>query len=542
MALTLRIENETNLPDGGPIEYRLTGRRGIDIGRDSHLDWSLPDPTRYISSRHCEVRYEKGGYVLYDVSTNGTFLNGSDRRMGGPHRLKTGDRIIIGNYIVAVDVDASDLGEASKPRQPAARASDPWDVPSSAPPVDRKDVLVPVDRRPNIDPLDWAIDLPDVTPADRRPTPRERPFDPGPPSGAAAAWAVADPAPAMPSTAAALDPWNDPPPAPAAQPATPRSFAPPPAIAPAAAPVAAMPPPPPIPAPPFAPGPQLPPDPPYPPLMRGETGDSPETKAIPKLRKAPAANVAATAGGAETEARAMPTDALAARRPDDTPPTRPARSAEPPTVAAAALAATGGGTFQADAASLMARFAAGAGISPDALAHRDAGDIMEDLGGMIRLVVDNLMDLNAARRETKRVMRSADHTVIGAQDNNPLKFMPTTDHALISMLDRPTRSYLNGPAALEESFADLQNHQKRVFIAMQQAMRLLFEDIDPAAIDKSVEGDRGMASLIGSRKSRLWDNFVTRWQAKTKRNEDGIVGLFMLYFADCYDRLGETTE
>ena len=45
MALTLTIENETALPDGGPLSVTLSGGRGLDIGRDQHLDWSLPDPT-----------------------------------------------------------------------------------------------------------------------------------------------------------------------------------------------------------------------------------------------------------------------------------------------------------------------------------------------------------------------------------------------------------------------------------------------------------------------------------------------------------------
>ena len=54
------LENVPNLPDGGPIEFRVTGKRGIDIGRDAHLDWTLPDPTRHISSKHVEVRYKDG--------------------------------------------------------------------------------------------------------------------------------------------------------------------------------------------------------------------------------------------------------------------------------------------------------------------------------------------------------------------------------------------------------------------------------------------------------------------------------------------------
>src|ERR1700704_5117869 len=91
MSLALQLVNETTLPDGGPVSIRITGKRGIDIGRDAHLDWTLPDPTRYVSSKHCEIRYKDGGYWLHDVSTNGTFLNGGDHRMSAPPRLRNGD-------------------------------------------------------------------------------------------------------------------------------------------------------------------------------------------------------------------------------------------------------------------------------------------------------------------------------------------------------------------------------------------------------------------------------------------------------------------
>ena len=92
----------------------VTGKRGLDIGRDAHLDWTLPDPTRFISSKHCEVRYRDGGYWLHDVSTNGTFLDGSDGRLEAPHRLRHGDRLTIGQYIVAVTLDGEDADGAQR--------------------------------------------------------------------------------------------------------------------------------------------------------------------------------------------------------------------------------------------------------------------------------------------------------------------------------------------------------------------------------------------------------------------------------------------
>jgi type VI secretion system protein ImpI len=107
MQLTLTIENVARLPDGGPLSYTVTGRRGFDIGRAQYLDWTLPDPDRHISGKHCEIRHQDGDYLLYDVSTNGTFVNGSQNRVQSPYRLKDGDRLTIGQYIIAAKVEKS---------------------------------------------------------------------------------------------------------------------------------------------------------------------------------------------------------------------------------------------------------------------------------------------------------------------------------------------------------------------------------------------------------------------------------------------------
>ena len=104
MTLRLSIENVDRLPDGGPVRIEVKGR-GLDLGRDSHLDWTLPDPSRSVSGKHCEIRYRDGGYWVHDVSTNGTFVNGAEYRLDAPHRLRNGDRLSIGPYIIAVAVE-----------------------------------------------------------------------------------------------------------------------------------------------------------------------------------------------------------------------------------------------------------------------------------------------------------------------------------------------------------------------------------------------------------------------------------------------------
>jgi type VI secretion system protein ImpI len=143
MALRLSIENLANLPDGGPISFAVDGERPVDIGRDKHVDWTLPDPTRYISGKHCEIRYVDNCYWLHDVSTNGTFLNGSAHRMRSPYQLKDGDRLIIGHYIIAVSLDPVESSRSQRAlpgtsaAAPTASDADVWanETPAISPPA-----------------------------------------------------------------------------------------------------------------------------------------------------------------------------------------------------------------------------------------------------------------------------------------------------------------------------------------------------------------------------------------------------------------------
>src|SRR6266851_8384222 len=193
MGLTLRIENQTSLPDGGPLSFSIQGRRGIDIGRDQYLDWTLPDPSRFISGKHCEVRWHDGGYWLHDISTNGTFLDGADSRLKEPHKLRNGDRFAVGHYIIAASIDGegSESGPEAPPSNAAPSYEELWNpIGDVAPPIDPKQLKAPRDLQPvRPDFLDWAIDVPNSY----TPSPPSAP----PPSGSSQA--ARGPAPWTPS-------------------------------------------------------------------------------------------------------------------------------------------------------------------------------------------------------------------------------------------------------------------------------------------------------------------------------------------------------
>jgi type VI secretion system protein ImpI len=129
MFISLKVENEEMLPSGDAACFR-TAARDFGIGRQ-HSDWTLPDPDRIISSRHCRIAYRDGAYWLHDLSRNGTFVNGARERLAAPYRLEHGDRLRIGRYVVRVSLDdkagPDRIGDRSPPvnGEVRARAAEP---------------------------------------------------------------------------------------------------------------------------------------------------------------------------------------------------------------------------------------------------------------------------------------------------------------------------------------------------------------------------------------------------------------------------------
>jgi type VI secretion system protein ImpI len=479
MGLTLKIENHASLPDGGPLSVSIKGKRGIDIGRDQYLDWTLPDPSRFISGRHCEVRWHDGAYWLHDISRNGTFLDGADSRLKEPHRLRNGERFTIGQYMIVATIDAEGDGDGAAPGLEGARPNAPasyedlWKpVGEVAPPIDPKELKAPRDLRPvHPDFLDWAINVP-------------TPYTPSPPPPSAPPPSVSSRPPSAPQPAGREPaPWDASP-------------------APATGDMS------------WAQGPPKPPPP------------APEVIPVPSPRR-------------PVWVSDEPQGPWAAR-PAPGPPASP--EAHSGALAAQALAATPNGAVsisEADRAAVtdfIRLFARGAGLPEDIFATKDPAQFAEQLGQLVRLVAEDVKQLLEARQMAKRLSRSSNQTMVQALDNNPLKFAPSAEDALRIMFGPPTRSYLDAWRAFEQSFEDLKNHQLRTFSAMQHALRLMLGEFDPDVIDNTAAADRGLAGMVGSRKARLWDIYVARWQARTQGRADGMLNAFMDYFAYCYDR------
>ncbi|WP_442579477.1 type VI secretion system-associated FHA domain protein TagH [Mesorhizobium sp. ASY16-5R] len=470
MTITLTIDSVDSLPDGGPIQFQARNR-GFEIGRQQHLDWTLPDPSRYISGLHCEVRFEKGGYWLYDVSRNGTFLNGSTARMKSPYRLSTGDRLTIGNYIVRVEIDdagaprftsTEDDLDAPSRQSFSTPSDDIWGTGAPAPPpIDRRELTPePPGRRRAADFSHQFIEFPDMRPAGGSEQP--------PRGGDPFAMPAATPVPSRQES-----------------PFGPAASQPLPGPAPAYAP----------PAPGFPPAADLPAPRPRPAPVTGESfGSGPPAASL---------NPGAVNPGMPFAAQPFP----------------------PPQPAAPAA-----GGDQQGLARFLQGLAAGAGVAPETFATRDPAEVGYEVGEFLRVTVEHLAQLLRARAAAKAMTKSSSRTMIGATDNNPLKFIPGAPEIIDVMFTRRRPGFLGGKQSLDAGFADLKRHELATYSAMQKALSRLLDDISPEAISAKV----GTSAFL-SKKSRSWDLFEERWEQKTAPHENGMLDVFLAYFAEAYD-------
>jgi predicted component of type VI protein secretion system len=135
MILILTIRNAEALPEGMATHY-VVGGQGAVLGRSRNCDWTLPDPTNAISSRHCELRREGDFWLARDISTNGTYLNDAVERMAEERRIAPGDLLRIGKYEILAALEADAAAE------PAAAPDD--------------NVTVMWDSLADVNKVDWA--------------------------------------------------------------------------------------------------------------------------------------------------------------------------------------------------------------------------------------------------------------------------------------------------------------------------------------------------------------------------------------------------
>ena len=533
---------------------RVLYRTNVTIGRHEINDWVLPDPDRYLSGRHCVITYRDGEYWITDTSTNGVFVNGAPNPIGRGSSLplRDGDSFKIGDYEIRVKV-APDLDEPAPTGRAAPQrdAADPFAqvLAADGPSVNDADPFGlghgpagsfssasgGAPSSPSSDPVPRSTASGTLGTPSRAPetglegigSPRAISLDDDPlfapirPGNEA--WD-----PRLPDSRFAADPGSlgfrddDSPPSMGSlspDPIGPGSAA----LYPAAypdhlpAPNQALPPPQPLwgsspntrqreePEPAAIPGEPMPrlPDPP-----RVELGSPPRIKENPPppwsaletpVDREPS-DATPSASGAQTQASKPPD-----RHPGD------------PSLAASAA------------------FLKAAGIEMGSLPDDDAIELMRTAGACFREMTDGLRQVLAARSALKNELR-VDRTIIGAADNNPVKFSTGLEDTLVALLRPPARGYMPGVEAVREAFHDVKAHELATMSGVQAALRAVLRRFDPTNLKQRLDQHPTLASILpGARQSRYWAAYEQLYREVASDAENSFDGLYGREFVRAYE-------
>jgi type VI secretion system FHA domain protein len=510
----------------GADRRRVVSERGLTIGRVLGNDWVIPDP--YISKQHARISYANGTFFVESLGRNAIAIGSPGRTLPGnqPQPLRNGDRLFIDQYEMIVTTRQGDppgtslasedpfavlpasAGPSSGGRNPkSASIPDIWDGGVGGDLVETG-VVDPIDvlggaRAPEPDPLppvNW-----------QRASALEGHFEPPP---------VRAPAGATPFDL--LESGGNPPAAPpaedipdnwdrssltyregAAAKATPRPGTPSPGgrIASREAPPSGR-------------------------SAKPEPPKAEPAKPGPTRREAKA-----TAPEARSPIRGPGPDAHERR------PLVPDPRASLPESFAAELvsprqsdrqawpAGRAGSAVGTELLELMR----GAGLSEQDMSPQ----MMQDLGKVLRVVVEGVMDVLRARAEIKSQFRLP-LTRIQSADNNPLKHSPNVESALHTLLVQKNPGFLSTVQAFEDAFADIRNHQMAMLEGVRVAFESMLESFDPKELEKGFE--RAAKRGFGSAKSKYWDLYVDRFAQLGGDADDTFRRLFGDVFAEAYEK------
>lgn len=483
-------------------------QKGVTLGRSAACSLVLPDPERYVSSQHAHVEFDGQRFLLYDDSTNGTFVNNATQALGGvaPHVLSPGDELRCGEYLLAVIEDHA--VQSSAPRRqtaptPSADAAfgpeagpgnidfdalDQWLEPghsesvSSEPPLPGLGEAPGVPDTPSVstDPL-AALDGGGEAGRDPGRDDFADPFLAQSPAGQGSQdhgeGRTGSQSLQMPG--GIPDDWDrsviERPP-----PSSPRANEPLPRATEAFSPAVAQPT-------------QIDPD---------QTISGP----------APASDGPAAPGEADT-------DASGAAAP------KPRVSA---TTADAASASTTGNEAGEDSRALAA--ALGLEQLPPAQLER----LVPLTAAVMRESVEGLMQALRARQTIKNEFR-INATMVEPRENNPFKFSISPEDALENLFLKAGRAYLPPVEAVREAFADIADHQLALFSALRTAYDNLMTSFDPERLEARFEKQRGKSLLKGG--GRNWDTYKSYYQELGEDRDRSFRHLFAEQFAEAYERI-----
>jgi type VI secretion system protein len=185
-------------------------------------------------------------------------------------------------------------------------------------------------------------------------------------------------------------------------------------------------------------------------------------------------------------------------------------------------------------ADLLHAFLRGAGLDQLRIDPAQAQAQMESIGRSYRLMVEGLIDVLRARSSLKGEFRMQ-QTMISPVENNPLKFAPNVDEALLLLLRHGNHAFMSPDLAIADSFDDLRAHQLAVMAGVEAAINALLKRFEPSQLEARMGKPGALSNLFGSRHAQNWQQFTELYAQISREAEEDFQDLFGREFSRAYE-------
>ncbi len=454
--------------------------QGGTIGRAQGNTWTIEDPDKFISSKHSQIAFENGHYYLMDLSTNGTFFNGSREPIGGGNRvvLKDGDRFTLGDYEFLVSMHnpgaSSSFGDPFGPGTFAGAGSSIPDqgTPYTGGPVDDPFAASSGHLAPSVMPM-LSPGLPETDPLAA--LDRANRISSHNPSfiSAANSGVQRDDADALQQSVK----WPT---------AIPENWD-----------------------------------------TDEETSGNVGPQHMPKSPP-PAAGVPPPMAGRlelleqkraelEQENRKLLSHIAMLQQ------QLKEQEKKPVSAGRGSKAAVADGTL-----------IEAMGLAKWNLSDRKKAEINQLAGELVRECLAGLMQALSFRKKIKEEFR-INVTTIQPVENNPLKFSANVDDALENMFVKENKAYQRPLDAVREGFHGISEHQLAVLAGIQAAFRGMLERLDPASLEQRFEKYRKAGVIKVGQKGKNWDAYKEFHQDLVNNMDNSFQHLFAYDFVQAYE-------
>ena len=161
-------------------------------------------------------------------------------------------------------------------------------------------------------------------------------------------------------------------------------------------------------------------------------------------------------------------------------------------------------------------------------------DLMRLIGQLLRSYAQGTVDLIAARAVIKQEVR-ANVTLIAPERNNPLKFSPNANAALLHMLGQQLPGFLEPVESVQQAFVDLRAHQIGIVSGMQSALNHVLDRFNPDVIGDEPPRKFFDQLFAARHKARLWDAYGRYYRKTRESAADHFQSFFGAAFLAAYE-------